>query len=304
VNMPKVLITGATGFVGAHALAALRDRAEVHVVSRHAVGARSPAERVHQLDLHDHAALQQLLETVRPDRLLHLAWDVTPGRYEASLENMRWLATTMHLVHGFIRCGGSRIVGAGTCAEYDWDAGHCSETETPVRPRSLYAATKHAVAQVLDRVAAQGLVSVAWGRVFFVYGPGEHPDRLVPSAIAAAQQRRRFPLRYPKQVRDYMHVEDVGRAFADLVLTDVRGPVNIASGAVVSLEELVRLIGTIAGTPIDIDSSAAIDDPYPCVTADVTRLQRDVQFIPKYSLDAGLRDTTAWWAHRREAVDA
>ena len=83
--------------------------------------------------------------------------------------------------------------------------------------------------EVVERWSAQAGFGFAAGRLFWVYGPGEASERLVPSMIRAAEAQVPFTLRHPKQVRDYIHVSDAGSAFAALLASDAQGAVNIAS---------------------------------------------------------------------------
>jgi len=117
----RVLVTGATGFIGAAAARALLALgAEVHGTS--AAGRAGPADVVmHRCDLLDDAATAALLGRLRPTHLLHAAWDVTHGAYWTSPANLDWLAATARLLRGFAAGGGRRAVGVGSCAEYAWD---------------------------------------------------------------------------------------------------------------------------------------------------------------------------------------
>src|SRR5581483_9823238 len=181
--MKTVLITGAAGFVGRHCLPPLARRD--YVV--HAAGRRPPAGRAgahwHAADLLDPGQVADLLAEVRPTHLLHLAWVTTPGAYWASPDNLAWLAASLHLVRQFAACGGRRVVVAGTCAEYDWGYGYCAEGKTPLAPATLYGKCKDALRSVLEGFAAAADLSTAWGRLFYLYGPHEHPDRFVASVI-------------------------------------------------------------------------------------------------------------------------
>ncbi|HUA77090.1 MAG TPA: NAD-dependent epimerase/dehydratase family protein, partial [Acetobacteraceae bacterium] len=131
----RVLVTGAGGFLGRRSLAPLRaGGAEVHAVlsPRAAAGHAAPPEGIlHRADLMDPAAVDFLVDAVRPTHLLHFAWIATPGEYWNSPDNHRWLAASKHLLRAFHRGGGTRVVMAGSCAEYDWGrAGVCHERTT------------------------------------------------------------------------------------------------------------------------------------------------------------------------------
>lgn len=292
----RVLVTGATGFVGRHTLARLQALGcDVHVISRRSMGDQDGA-RYHACDLHDHPGVARLVETIRPEYLLHLAWDVTPGEYVTSLDNLRWVQSTLALARAFVECGGRRMVGAGTAAEYDWRKEVCDEATTPLEPGSLYAGSKLALWHVLDRLSAQVGLGFAWGRVFFMFGPHEAPERLVPRMVQAALLQRRLMLRHPAQVRDYLHVADVGAAFVALLASDVQGAVNLASGEGTELSALARLVAEVSGADVRLNPGAPVHDPYPVVVADVARLRNEVGFLPRFSLRDGLSDTIDWWA--------
>ncbi len=297
MSLRRALVTGGTGFIGRWAVAALRDAGhEVHAVThREAPAVRGDGVIWHRADLHDAAAIRQLLADVRPSHLLHAAWYVEPADYLRSLENLRWVASTLHLVEAFRAGGGERIVGVGTSAEYGPAMAPCREDTTPLAPATLYAACKSAVHTMLTAWSAQAGVAFAWGRVFNLHGPHEAPGRLVPQLIRAGVTRTPFAMRFPAQRRDYLHVADTGGALAALLGSDVTGAVNIASGEAVTLGDLAREVARCVGQPIALVPAAAAVDPAPMLVADATRLRRAVGFAPRYSLSAGLADSAGWW---------
>ena len=106
------------------------------------------------------------MKTICPSHLLHFAWYTTPGnRYWSAQENIQWLQAGLTLVQEFSAGGGQRMVGAGTCAEYDWRYGYCSEDITPLKPQSLYGISKHSL-HVLHRNPEELQISVMHGAEF------------------------------------------------------------------------------------------------------------------------------------------
>ena len=139
----RILLTGASGFLGRHAVPALLDRGfEVHAATRRA--SCIPGIIPHTLDLFDQVATAALMQHLRPSHLLHLAWDVTPGRFWQAPENLDWVAASLHLYRAFAAAGGRRATIAGTCAEYNW-AGDQLDEGAPLRPAMLYGVAKHAL---------------------------------------------------------------------------------------------------------------------------------------------------------------
>jgi nucleoside-diphosphate-sugar epimerase len=142
-----VLVTGASGFLGRHALTALRSGGhEVHGLSR-----RPPADDAciwHTADMFDADAIAHLIRSLRPSHLLHLAWVTEHGRYWTSPENLRWVEATLHLARHFEAAGGQTFVGAGTGDEYTWDdailGGSAIDEESGprARPRTSMASRK------------------------------------------------------------------------------------------------------------------------------------------------------------------
>ena len=116
--MPRVLLTGARGFIGREVVAALlKAGCEIHAITQR--GEAVPGAVVHRLDLltENPAATVQ---RVKADHLLHLAWYAEPGKFWNAPENLDWVAASIRLVREFSNAGGHRVVVAGSCAEYDW----------------------------------------------------------------------------------------------------------------------------------------------------------------------------------------
>jgi nucleoside-diphosphate-sugar epimerase len=241
-----------------------------------------------------------LVDEVRASHLLHLAWHAVPGGVWNASENEAW-AATIGLAEDFAAAGGSRAVFAGTCAEYAWGAPGPLREDAPLRPASRYGACKDAA-----RRGVEGLdVATAWGRVFHVYGPGDDPRRLVGGVARAILAGERAATTAGDQVRDFLHVDDVAGAFAALAAGDVRGAVNVASGAGVTVRRIAELTAAAAGGPGLLDVGAI--EPRPGdparLVADVARLREEVGYSPAIGLEDGIAATVAW-LRGRESVSA
>ncbi len=296
--MRRILLTGATGFIGRHCLPILVTKdLEVHAVSLEPITDKGTDVHWHQADLLDAQQVAGLMADVQPSDLLHLAWYVVPGEYWTSVENLRWVQASLEMLQEFARYGGHRVVMAGTCAEYDWRYGYCSEAVTPLAPTTLYGTCKHSVQLMLTRFARQTGVSAAWGRIFFLFGPHEHPDRLVASIIRSVLRGEPALSSHGNQIRDFLYVQDVAEAFVALLESDVTGPVNIASGKPVALREVIARIAEIQGRPelVQLGALPAREGEPALLVADISRLRDEVGWQPSHELDEGLMKTIRWW---------
>jgi nucleoside-diphosphate-sugar epimerase len=295
-----VLVTGASGFIGRHAVAAFAARGcEVHAVDlRHTP---APANVIwHQTDLLDARRVLELVLEARPTDLLHFAWYAEHGKFWSSPLNLDWVSASIGLFKSFAEAGGRRAVFAGSCAEYDWAGPQpLVEDKTPCRPGSLYGVCKNAVREVVQAYSSQAGVSVAWGRIFFLYGPDEDPNRLIPSILHPLLEGKPARCRSGDHVRDLLHVHDVASAFVALLQSDVTGSVNIASGDRITLGEVSRRAARIVGREdlLTVDRQPATPANPAVILADATRLRREVGWQPRYDLTSGLEQVVASMRH-------
>jgi nucleoside-diphosphate-sugar epimerase len=338
--MSRALVTGAGGFIGRHTLAPLAAAGyEVHAVTSRPLrgdsatvgtalaeagsaegasvetaptdsvsGVSLPGVRWHHADLLDPGSVGALLREVRPSHLLHMAWYTTqPGGYWTALANLDWVSASLRLLRAFGEGGGQRAVIAGTCVEYRWQRHtHCVETLTPIEPTTLYGAAKHSLHVAADAWARQEDVALAWGRMFHLHGPHEHPERLVASVARAVLRGEEARCTHGRQVRDYLHVRDAGAAFAALLASEVTGPVNAASGEAVRVGDVVTAVARAAGRPELVRLGARPADPGEPerLTADVRRLREEVGWAPTMGLREGAEQTVAWWRRALAAEGA
>lgn len=318
----KILVTGASGFLGRNTLDPLRARGyEVH-------GAIAPGEDLvtrgviaHEADLLDPHQVRRLFRDVSPSHLLHLAWCTEHGKYWEARENLDWVAASLTIGRAFAEHGGRRMVTAGSCAEYDWGAPcHTAqgaepslsggeegcgtlvldEGVTPCKPATLYGISKHALHTLVSALCSREGISEAWARIFFLYGPDEDPHRLVASVIRSLLSGEPAECTHGEQVRDFLHVADAGSALAALVDSGVEGPVNVASGNPVPLRELLHILGKHLGRGdlIRLGARPAPENDPPILAANTRRLNDEVGWELTMGLETGLEATIAWWRKR------
>jgi nucleoside-diphosphate-sugar epimerase len=295
----RVLITGASGFIGPHAVRALIGRGyDVHATGYGPAPADIPDPATyHDADLLRPGAPTALINAIQPTHILHMAWYAVHGKFWTAPENLDWVRASLELYRAFAARGGQHFVASGTCAEYDWSHTELIENHTPTHPATLYGRAKDALRTMIEDSADSLGVSWAWGRVFFLYGPNEAPNRLVPHIIRTLLDGKPAELSHGQQQRDFMHSADVGRALAALLDSDVTGPVNIASGRTLPIANVAELIGSAIGTPelIKLGVRPAPEGDPPRLAADATRLLSEVGYQPVFDLETGLADAIGWW---------
>jgi nucleoside-diphosphate-sugar epimerase len=298
--MSRVLVTGATGFIGLPLVAALARRdEEVHALHTRPCPPSVPGVRWHRVDLVREAAFEELMRELAPERLVHLAWYTEHGRIMSAPENVVWVERSLRLTRAFARHGGRRAVMLGSCAEYDWSSVEetLDESRSRLAPVTLYGAAKDALRRVVGAYAAHAGFEFAWGRPFFLYGPREAHERLVPSVIRSLLAARTVATSSGGQVRDYMYVEDLAGAVVALLDSPVVGEVNLASGVGVTVDDIVDRIVGLTGNAELVRRGTLPDRPWepPRLVADVARLRDEVGFRPSWTLADGLATTVRWW---------
>ena len=294
-----VLITGATGFIGRRCLpVALNAGFEVHAVSsRGNPPGAQPAVSWHRADLLDPAAVREIVERVKPSHLLHLAWIAKPGVFWTSEENLDWLAASVQLFRSFYAHGGERALGGGTCAEYAWAAEDLREDKTPLKPYTPYGRCKLAASLGLEAAAAVFGKSAAWARLFFPYGPGEPPERLIPTVIRGLLKGESVECTHGHQVRDFIFVDDVADALMKILGSPATGAFNVGSGRALSLRDVVSVIAARLGGAelVNFGARAAPPGDPQRVVADISRLKKELGWQPVYSFEAGIDRAIAGW---------
>lgn len=291
----RVLVTGASGFIGIHCLLPLIEHGyevfAIYQTRRHDL----PNVRWVKADLLRSSELRSLMEDIRPTHLLHLAWYVEPGKMIDAEENLSWVSTSLELLQLFRQHGGERCVISGSCYEYDWRFGYCSEELTPIRPDTLYGAAKSAL-RMQSFCLKLGL-SIAWARMFFLYGPHENPRRLVPSVILSLLAGKPALSSHGEQIRDYMHVMDVAEGLIALLNSNAQGIFNIASGHAVTIRMIVEQIGLLMeqSSLLRIGALSARANDAPLVVADTRHTEHTIGWRSRIPLDRGLTETIDWW---------
>lgn len=251
----RVLLTGASGFLGRYVLDSLRRQSiETVMLGRRRAPESSFANFI-EADLLATPNFAALVKASGATHLLHLAWYAEHGKYWTSPLNLRWVEATTRLVEAFCEAGGQQVVVAGTCAEYDWSHGYCREDSTPLNPATLYGTAKDAARRLVMAVCAQYQVQCAWGRVFLPFGTGEASQRLIPSLIEAFRGKRPPFGVNATAYRDFLHVSDVAEGFIALLRSGASGAYNISSGQPVQLGDVVRELARL----LDADQQVVLN---------------------------------------------
>ena len=296
--MKKILVTGASGFIGRHTLTPLLQAGyEVHAVSFKKKTENETSIKWHQTDLKNSTQTQDLIGKIQPTHLLHFAWCAEPGKFWTDPENTQWVEASFNLIKTFHAQGGKRVVISGSCAEYEWNKSIYSEKATSENPATLYGKCKQELQIKVEAFCHEVDLSLCWGRIFFVYGPYEHPARLVSSIVRSLLKNETAECSHGNQKRDLLFVEDVASGFVSILENEITGIVNIGSGEGVALKDVIKTIGDKIGRK-NLIRMGALPSPAnepSILVADTKRLTEEVRWAPKFDINTGLDRTIHWW---------
>jgi nucleoside-diphosphate-sugar epimerase len=299
----RLLVTGAGGLIGRHVIAlAAREGIELIASSRQRPAALPAGTAFAAGNLSDGADAAGLVRAVKPTHIIHTAWVTQQPTYWEDPLNLEWVAATLRMAQAFAEIGGKRFVQLGSCAEYDWSAGHCDEEGTPSVPATLYGKAKVAAFQAVQ-AAAHNKFEAVEARVFMVFGPGENPDRFIPTICRNHASGTIPDLTSGTQLRDWLYVKDAARALLELATTEAPAEViNIGSGEILSLGQVAMILARLAGAT-ETGLGRRPDRPGdPQLLIPATNRLRATGWRPAYELETGLRETLDWWRKEVKAI--
>lgn len=256
----RVLVTGATGFIGQHVARALAaSGAEVFLAGRAEGSLRQLAATLggnaypFVADLARPGAAARLYQEITPDLTLNLAgYGIDRTERDSSLFtalNVE-LPTELARAAGGVARGswsGLAVVHCGSGFEYGPVAGPVSE-DSVANPTSEYARTKLAGSQQFLQCCSDTGLAGAVARLFVVYGPGEHPARLLPSLVAAKRTGASVAMTAGQQRRDFTFVGDAVEGLLRIgLLEKPPGILNVATGVLTSVRQFAETAAEVLG---------------------------------------------------------
>lgn len=245
--MNLVLLTGSTGFVGRQILKVLQEKGhQVRLIIRDDSQSRIANMKgvehiVYTSNIFSESSSWWEGVCAGVDIVIHCAWYAEPGQYLQSDKNLECLVGTISLAKGAADAGVKRFVGIGTCFEYEMSCRPLSVYD-PLRPLSAYAAAKAATYLVLSQYFMQRSLNFIWCRLFYLFGEGEDPRRLIPYLHEQLSSGKVAELTSGDHVRDFINVADAAEKILEAAFSNMTGAINICSGEAISIRQLAEKI--------------------------------------------------------------
>jgi UDP-glucose 4-epimerase len=300
--MTRVLLTGASGFVGSRVTRHLVTRGvPTAVLLRESSNTRRiddllPRCTVIRGELANLADVREAVLAFEPTAIIHLAWNGVKSADRNSLVQMHNVAHSISLFQLAVDIGCRNFVGLGSQAEYGPQSGRISE-HAPTRPTTAYGAAKLSTGLVLERAAASRGICFAWLRLFSSYGPDDDPNWLIPYLIGRLLAREIPSLTRAEQIWDYIHVDDAAAAVVAILDAQANGMFNLGSGIGRPLRETIELIRDCIDPSLQLGfgQMAYRHDQVMHLEADCTELANATGWRPQVSLEVGINDTVKWY---------
>lgn len=285
--MKKVFLTGGTGLIGTQTIPFLQKAGfEIYALTLDENKSENGIKYV-KGNLFDKIQIDNLLSEIRPEYMLHYAW-LSTGLFNDN-SNFDFLTSSIDLLKSFAKYGGKRVVMAGTYAEYGYHNETLKET-MPAEPINIYSQCKDFVHQIAEAYCQNNNISFGWGRIFSAFGKEKDPRRLTSDVINHLKNNQEVVIRSGSLVRDYIYTKDIAAAFVKFLESDVNGVVNICTGKDTSIHDYVMKIAQIMEKENLVVFNEQKSPQQVRVVGEPTRLNKEVGFTQKYSIEQALKE--------------
>ncbi len=299
--MKRVLITGASGFVGSAVTRELvRQGRDVAALLRPSSDTRRIEVQLSKIkvirgDLRGLDAIAPQIRDFRPEAVLHLGWEGVKGSERNAPIQADNVPASVALYRLSEECGTQTFVGVGSQAEYGPAPGKLDES-APTQPTTVYGAAKLSTCLLLERTAAAAGRSFSWLRLFSSYGPGDDPSWLLQYLARSLLARQRPSLTAAQQMWDYIHVDDVASAVIAAMDSKTLGVFNLGSGKAHKLEHIITTLRDLIDPtlPLGFGEVPYRPDQVMHLEADISKLNAATGWAPKVPLDVGLQQVVSW----------
>lgn len=287
----KIFLTGGTGFVGKYVINKLKNE-ELLILNRSSKNILLESHKAQLLygTLENINKWEDKVKKFNPDATIHLAWEGIPDYgIEQSLKNLNY-GLNLYEFLSEINC--KTILTTGSCWEYGGQQGKLSE-DTPYKPFNAFTAAKHSLYTKGQGICRRKKIQFIWTRLFYVYGPSQRKESLIPYLINCAKNGHIPEIKNPNAKNDFIYVEDVAEAICQLISkTKISDDFNIGSGKLISIQDIIDIIFKIFKLNKKIKKAEAqhqdILSPF---YANISKIEKAVGWKPKINIEEGIQKT-------------
>lgn len=272
----KIYITGANGFIGSSFV-------QQAIANKHEVIAMRKPECLEAFSI-------DTIRSFKPDVVMHCAWLTDPSVYNDSPYNIALRDLTIRFFKQIRDLKIQRFVACGTCAEYQSSVDPLNEETSAIEPQTLYAAAKSETYQGIMKESQGSSTNITWARIFFPFGPAEHPGKIISSIIRGISEKDPVTIKTPHAIRDFIHVEDVASALLFLCQKKSSGVFNVGTGHGTKLSEINEKIKMILGKKTKRNEHQEKHEQVKkpdSIVASVKKINA-LGWVNKYTFDTGL----------------
>ncbi len=291
----KILITGGTGFIGAAVLDKLDLNAEdvkILNLTRNSLIPNSKKVEHFKCDLSNLKTYEKKVENFEPEVVIHLAWEGIPNfSLEMCNKNMLISISFIDFITKLKSC--KKFIITGSCFEYNNKIGRCNENDKVIS-KDYFTFAKKTVLSFLELECNKNNIVYCWARLFYVYGPKQRSESLIPTLIETLKSNKTPNLRTPKNANDFIHVQDVASGLNKMIFTNFEsGIYNLGSGKstpVIEVSKIVELELTSTDTNTQILLQKTIETEKTVdFFADIQKTREKLNWEPKISLNEGIK---------------